>query len=610
MRFRRLRTVAALLCLAVVVLALLMAIEARGGNSAGPADPSRRSITASENHQPLWHCGMHPQVIEDHPGICPICHMPLTPMNSGGAGGEHKVLYWWDPMLGPSSITDHPGKSAMGMDLVPVYSDHASGGPDVQIDPRIVQEMGVQTAPVIRGPLHQTVRVVGTFKIPEPGLRDVTLKVGGWIDKLYADQEGMHVHEGDRLFAVYSQELQVAGQELIAAAKSRQSLPAGTSRSVIQEADGMIASARQKLQFWDIDPREIDAIERADRPPRDVTFYSSVTGHIEDKMVVQGAAVQPGMKLMRIADHTKMWLDAQVYEDQIPLVRVGQTMKVNVAGAPAESFSGTVSFVYPHLDHMTRTLMVRATFENPNFELKPGMYAQAEIVTEPLADAVQVPQESVIDTGTRQIVFVAAGEGHFSPRTVRTGVRGDDDRVQIVEGLAVGESVVTSGQFLMDVESRTNEAIAKLRGEPAMHEPAPATAATTRPAALSVVFCPMAKANWLQPAGPIANPYMGSEMRSCGEVQSQVTVPTQDSPLAPVLSAYQEVERSLITDRVDSSAAQRLKSAADQLKGDSFAPLRQAAERLAAAHDLKTAQSQFKPVSEALVPLLKQASKP
>jgi len=370
---------------------------------------------------------------------------------------------WWDPMLGPSSISNHPGLSSMGMEMVP-YTGSLVGGSGIQIDPTIVQNMGVQTAPVTRGPLHKTIRAVGMFALPQPGMHDVALKVGGWIDKLYADQEGMHVHQGDPLFALYSPELQVAAQELVSAVQSARSLGPDAGATVKKEAASMMASARRKLELWDVDEREIDGIAKADRPPRDVTFFSPASGHIEEKMVVQGSAIQPGMKLMRVADHSVMWLDAQVYEQQIPLIKIGQTVEARLDAAPGKVFRGKVSFIYPHLDHMTRTLTARATFDNPDFELKPGMYADANLICEPVADAVQVPQEAVIDTGTKQIVFVAEGEGHFAPRTVRTGIRGDGDTIQVLEGLKEGETVVTSGQFLMDVESRTQEAIAKLNG--------------------------------------------------------------------------------------------------------------------------------------------------
>src|SRR5665213_960305 len=409
----------------------------------------------------------------DNHGVHTMAAGSMKSTDSGNAkGGEQR---WWDPMIGPSSISDHPGKSAMGMDMVPFTSQAASGA-ELTIDPAVVQNMGVQTAPVTRGPLRVTIRAVGLFKLPEPGLHDISLKMGGWIDRLYADQVGMHIGKGEPLFALYSPELQVAEQELISAVQSRRALDAAGSTALRNEAENLIASARHKLQLWDIDGEEIDAIAKADRPPRDIVFRSPVMGHLEEKMIVQGSAVQPGMKLLSIADHTTMWLDAEVYEAQIPLVKMGQTVEVTVAAIPGKTFTGKVTFVYPHIDHMTRTLIVRSTFDNPDFDLKPGMYAEANVIAEPMADVIQVPQEAVIDTGTRQIVFVADGRGHFSPKTVRVGIRADDDRLQIVEGLAVVETAVSSGEFRMDVESRTNEAIAKFRGDartvPQLSEPA------------------------------------------------------------------------------------------------------------------------------------------
>jgi Cu(I)/Ag(I) efflux system membrane fusion protein/cobalt-zinc-cadmium efflux system membrane fusion protein len=643
--------------LVAAALGATIVMAARGAGTT--REMASGNSTGSASRKQLWHCGMHPQVIREEPGECPICHMPLTPMKStesgsGAAAGEH---LWWDPMLGPSSISDHPGKSAMGMDMVP-YTPQGGGGPEVIIDPAVVQDMGVQTAPVTRGPLHRTIRAVGLFKLPDPGLHDISLKVGGWIDTLYADQEGMHVNKGEPLFGLYSPELQVAGQELISAVQSQRSLGPDASPSLRNESQGLIDSARRKLELWDLDEQEIDAIAKADRPPRDVIFHSPATGHIEDKMVVQGSAVQPGMKLMRVADHTKMWLDAEVYEEQIPMVQMGQTVEATLDAIPGRLFTGKVSFIYPHVEHMTRTLTVRAAFDNPNFQLKPGMYADANVVTEPVPDAIQVPQEAMIDTGTKQIVFVAAGNGHFSPRSVRAGVRGDDDRLQIAQGLAVGETVVTSGQFLMDVESRTNEAIAKLRGG---SEPAPTaqpmagmkgtnanrddsaaqpttaeqTAALTstqpmppmagmagmspdqagsttepasRPARLSQVYCPMAKAQWLQLAGEVENPYMGPEMKGCGEVKSELAAPPASSPLSPVVAAYLSAQRSMAAGRHDAATGRQLKMATDPLKTDEYAGLRAAVDKFAAATDLNSARTQFKAISDALAAALKPSS--
>jgi Cu(I)/Ag(I) efflux system membrane fusion protein/cobalt-zinc-cadmium efflux system membrane fusion protein len=452
-----------LLLATVVVVALLVDANRRRQDS--PAGHDRAAMDKSPRR--LWHCGMHPQVVQDHPGDCPICHMALTPIDANSAadkGTERKVLYWWDPMLGPGSKSDHPGKSAMGMDMVPVYAE--SAGPQVRIDPAVVQNMGVRTAIVTRGPLHKTVRTVGMLKLPEPGLHDVSLKVGGWIDKLYADQEGMHVAQGEPLFDLYSPDLQVVEEELIASVKAEKSLPADSSGELRREAHSLVESSRRKLLLWDVAEQDIDTIAKADKPPRNVPFRSPATGHVEEKAIVQGSAVQPMTRLLRVADHTKMWLDAEVYMDQLPAVKEGQEVAATVDGAPGKTWKGTISFIYPHVEHMTRTLMVRITLDNPDFALKPGMYASVEIMTQPIAEAITTPAEAVIDTGERQIVFIADGNGHFTPRKVRTGLAGDDDRIVIVEGLVPGETVVTSGQFLMDVESRTIEATQKLTAGP------------------------------------------------------------------------------------------------------------------------------------------------
>ncbi|HEY2585178.1 MAG TPA: efflux RND transporter periplasmic adaptor subunit, partial [Tepidisphaeraceae bacterium] len=308
-----------------------MAVRPRMIADARQVNPG--GATTAPAPRQLWHCGMHPQVVQDHPGDCPICHMALTPMNSGeSADPEGGKRLWWDPMLGPSSITGHPGKSAMGMDLVP-YTPHGGGGGEVIIDPTVVQNMGVRTARVTRGPLRTSIRAVGLLKLPEPGMHDVSLKVGGWIDKLFADQAGMHVHQGEPLFELYSPELQVASQELIAAAKAERSLDPAAGAAVRDEARRMIESARRKLRLWDVAKADIDAIAAASEPPRDVPFRSPATGHVEEKMIVQGSAIQPGMKLLRVADHSRMWLDAEVYAQDIPLVHVGQELTATVEGA-------------------------------------------------------------------------------------------------------------------------------------------------------------------------------------------------------------------------------------------------------------------------------------
>ncbi len=415
----------------------------------------------------------------------------------------------------------------------------------------------------------------------------------------------MHIQKGQPLFEIYSPDLQVAEQELIGAVKSQAALGTDANESLRQEARNLIDSAKRKLRLWDVDEQEIDAIAKADQPPRDIAFRSPATGHLEEKMIVQGASFGPGMKLLRVADHTKMWLDAQVYAQQLPLVKAGQKVLATMEGISGKTFTGEISFVYPHVDPMSRTLMARAAFENPDLELKPGMYATAQIITEPVTDAILCPREAVIDTGTKQIAFIAEGEGHFRPRTVRVGLTGDDDLVQILDGLAPGETVVTSGQFLMDVESRTIEATQKLAYE-APAAPAP----QTKPAeALTQIYCPMVKADWIQVGDNVANPYTGQEMSDCGQVRQKLPAPPPESPLADFVNSYLQVQKSLNQDKLDAGALSALKSATGKLPPDKFAALRDAASKLTEAKELKTARGAFKDVSNQLIAALKPPSK-
>ena len=380
-----------------------------------------------------------------------------------------KIKYYWDPMLGPSSISDKPGKSAMGMDLVPVYEDAAaaadtSAGPEVRIDGAVVQNMGIRTAEVTRGPLTQTVRAVGILEIPQTAEYDVNLRINGWIEKLYADQEGILVHAGQPLFDLYSPDLQIAEEELISAIASLKSLDAGATQAARIEARSLVDSARHKLRLWGIAEQDIDTVAASATPPPSIPIRSPVNGELQEKLVALGASVQAGTTLMRIEDHSRLWLTAQVYERQMDMVKVGQSAEATFDSVPGRVFRGSVDFIYPHLDPETRTAMVRINLDNHGHELKPGMYATVNIVTRPVQGALLVPREAIIDTGTRQVAFVVLSQGRFAPRNIRMGLVGDDDRVEILDGLKEGETIVTSGQFLLDVSSRTTEALQKLEG--------------------------------------------------------------------------------------------------------------------------------------------------
>lgn len=415
------------------------------------------SVTPAEKGQ-LWTCGMHPQVIQDRPGTCPICGMTLTPVAGSGAAeqadvGERTVKYWWDPMMSPPFISDQPGKSPMGMDLVPVYEDEISAGSTLLIDPTVVQNMGLRVARVDVAPLARTIRAVGVLAEPEPARHDVNLRVDGWVDRLHADTEGARLVTGDPLFDLYSPELQVAVEELIGARKMRETLAARS------QSDAIYESAVRKLVLYGLAREQVDELAALDTAPRTVTFKSPANGYLVEKMVYAGSAVMAGDTVMRIADASKLWLDARVFEKDLPHVHVEQDVTARVDGRPGEDFSGHVILVHPRLDAMTRTALVRMEIDNAELALRHGMFATVFLNVEIAPQTIVVPREAIIDTGVRQVAFVALDMGHFEPRNVEMGASGENGMVQVFSGLAPGEQVVVSGQFLLDAESRMKEAI-------------------------------------------------------------------------------------------------------------------------------------------------------
>jgi Cu(I)/Ag(I) efflux system membrane fusion protein/cobalt-zinc-cadmium efflux system membrane fusion protein len=437
----------------------------------GQAAPASAPV-ASPASNTLYTCSMHPQVLQDHPGKCPICHMDLEPVRAdvaagGGPKKERKILYWTDPMYNPPYISDKPGKSPMGMDLLPVYDDEISGGPTITIDPVIVQNMGVRVAKATQGPLMTRLRVVGTLTEPEQNHVEINLRVSGWIQKLYANQDGMPVKKGDKLFDLYSTELTAAADDLINARRAAEANKTANDPVVLASGTAMVDAARRKLELLGLSAADIEVMAALDKAPATMTFTSPITGHVLEKAVVEGSSVKAGDRVMRIADRSTMWLQVQVYEHQLPLVRVGTPVRAQINGLPGRTFEGKIEFIYPHLDMMTRTATMRVVLPNEGHELHEGMYATVDIDAQIADRAVLVPREAVIDSGTRQIVFIAQEGGHFEPRQVTLGQTGrseasqGDDLAQILSGLAGNETVVTSGQFLLDSESRMKEAIQK-----------------------------------------------------------------------------------------------------------------------------------------------------
>lgn len=456
-----------------------------------------------------WYtCGMHPEVVQDHPGNCPKCGMKLQPMARDRAislglvapdevpAGEREIAYWRSPMV-PGETHTEPGVDSMGHDLVPVYADEAGAG-TIRIDPVTEQNMGVRVAEVASGPVRRTIRTVGFIDYDESTLANVTTKVDGWIEKLYVDQTGTQIHTGDPLFELYAPELVSAQQEYLAAHRSRRAQPSTTPLGAgALSDDNLLRDARTRLEYFDISTAQIRDLERTGRVRKTLTIRSPYTGIVVRKNVVSGRMVNAGDELFRVADVSTVWVIGKIFENDLPYVDVGQEALMSLSYIPGKTFRGHVTYVYPYLDEKSREAAVRMEFHNPGYELKPGMYTTVTLSGEVAEQATLVPDIAVIRTGLRDVAFVTDGPGRYRLRELRLGVRADDDYLQVLSGLTPGETVVTSGQFLLDSESRLREAALKFtepkgRTEPESPPPAPPSAsASAGEAGRQYWVCPM-----------------------------------------------------------------------------------------------------------------------
>lgn len=441
----------------------------------------------------LYTCGMHPNVVQEGPGLCPICKMDLTPLkkSTSGAAKEKKIKYWVAPM-DPSFISDKPGKSPMGMDLVPVYEGEDESESAVVIDPSVVQNIGVRTAEVKRGVLAKTVRATGDVVENETRVGIVNLKIDGWIDKVIVDETGMAVAKGDPLLEIYSPQLVTTQEEYLIARNNLSRVVEGAPAEVVDAAKRTLESTRRRLLNWDITDGQIDELDRTGTVRKNMVLRSPFDGVVTMKSALPGQKVGPGTDLYHIADLRDVWVQASVFDDDIPFVHLGQEAVMTLAPFPGKTFEGRVSFVSPVMNRKTRDLSIRVEFPNPGGALRPGMYADVAIRSVLQEDAVLVPEEAVIRTGKRNVVFIARGEGRFVPAEVVLGPSGEDGTVRVLSGVQPGERVVTSAQFLLDSESSFQEAIRKMR-----------SAADTAPAEGAKDAMPGMNT---EPAGPAAKP--------------------------------------------------------------------------------------------------------
>ena len=364
------------------------------------------------------------------------------------------------------------GQTEFGPSAPPVAS--SPGAPvterrgEVTIDPRRQQLLGMRTATVQRRSLSRPIRTVGVVRVDERRLVDVNVRVDGWIRDLQADYTGRFVRQGDPLFTLYSPDLAATESEYLLALKARQEVADSTVPDAREYADRLVSSARVRLERWNVDASHIDGVRERGEAQGTMVFRSPTSGFIIDKQAVQGMHVQAGQSLYRLADLSVVWIDASVYESDLPFVRVGQRATASFDAYPGSSISSGVIYIAPSLDDATRTAQVRFELPNAQGRIKLGMYATITLEV-PAQNALTVPPDATLDSGTQQFVFVTRGDGRYEPRAVKTGVR-TADAVQILTGVKEGEQVASSALFLIDSESQLRAA---LRGFEAASPSAP-----------------------------------------------------------------------------------------------------------------------------------------
>ena len=375
-----------------------------------------------------------------------------------------KIKYWVAPM-DPTYIRNEPGKSPMGMDLVPVYEEQGGEkepSSTIRIDPVTIQNMGVRTVQVEKKSLAREIRAFGSITYDETRVYTVNTKFNGWIEQIFVNFVGDTLKKGQPLFAIYSPELVTAQEEYLLAHKQYLQVRDSDYDDIREGALRLLEASRKRLENWDMTEGQIRHLSKTGQARKTVTVFSPTSGVVFRKNAFEGHYVKAGEHQYEIADLSTVWVDVDVYESELPWVRKGMPAVMELSYVPGRRFSGEVLYVYPYLDTKTRTAKLRLAFPNPDLELKPGMYANVYLNPTVSEAALVIPQEAVIDSGTRKLVFVALGNGRYQPREITVGVEGDNNHYQILEGLREGEEVVISAQFMLDSESRLREAIQKM----------------------------------------------------------------------------------------------------------------------------------------------------
>lgn len=415
----------------------------------------------SERKVLYWYDAMNAQNHYDKPGKAPD-GMDLVPKYAEESGiaqsGGKKVLYWYDPMH-PNYKSDKPGIAPdCGMDLVPMYEGQgAIENGMIKVTPERQRALGVRMSVAEEKVISRTVRTSGQIVADETRIAHIHVKTPGWIENVYVDFVGQLVKKGQPLFTIYSPDLVATQEEYLIAKRGQKSLGASPYKEVVTGSDSLLASARQRLLLWDLSEAQIKKLDETGEVNKTITVYSPVTGYVTDRKAFPHVSVNADTDIYTVADLSRVWVTADVYESEMPYIKVGQTANIKLSYIPGKTYNGRVTYSYPILDPQTHTAKVRIDVANPGLMLKPNMFSDVELQIT-YGKHVVVPQEAVLNSGKTQSVFVVHENGTFEPREVTVGQTVDGNTI-IEFGLEKGETIVTSGNFLLDSESRMKSAV-------------------------------------------------------------------------------------------------------------------------------------------------------
>lgn len=387
-----------------------------------------------------------------------------------------KILFYRHPM-NPAVTSPVPAKDEMGMDYLPVYADRDKTAGDepagtVRIDPVTVQNIGVRTAIAKLVPLSHVVRAVGRVAYDEERIVRLHPKTEGWIETLRADKTGEWVRKNQDLLSIYSPQLVATQQEYLLALNNLKVLENSPIEDIRRGAEELVKSSRERLKLLDVPEHQLHELTASHTIKKSLHIHTPAEGIVINIGAREGQYVTPETELYMIADLSKVWVYAEIYEYELPWIKEGDAVEMRLAGVPGRTFKGRLAFIYPYAEAKTRTIKVRLVFDNPGQQLKPDMFADVTILAGKQLDNLVIPGEAVVGSGARSQVFVVRSPGKFEPREVTVGLAANGE-VAILEGLKVGEEVVTSAQFLIDSESKLREATAKMTEPGAMQAPEP-----------------------------------------------------------------------------------------------------------------------------------------